>query len=66
MRTYRARDIIRILREHGWYEVRQAGSHKQFKHPAKPGLVTVPVHSGDLDPRTVRSIFRQAGIREEG
>lgn len=65
VRTYTAREIIRLLQADGWYEVRQAGSHKQFKHLSKPGKVTVPMHSGDLDQRTVRSIFKQAQIREE-
>jgi hypothetical protein len=30
------------LEAHGWYEVRQTGSHKQFRHDDRPGLVTVP------------------------
>lgn len=61
---YTTREIIRLLKADGWYEVRQVGSHKQFKHPSKPGKVTVPVHGGNLDRRTVKSIFKQAQIRE--
>lgn len=65
MKMYTSRRIIRILQSDGWYEVRQAGSHKQFKHLSKAGKVTVPIHSGDLDPKTVRSIFKQAQIVRE-
>jgi predicted RNA binding protein YcfA (HicA-like mRNA interferase family) len=57
-----ARQVIRRLTDEGWYEVRQSGSHKQFKHDEKPGLVTVPVHgSKEIPKRTLASIFRQAG-----
>lgn len=64
-RTYTVREIIRIIQADGWYQVHQVGSHKQFKHPAKPGKVTVSDHRGDLDPKTVRSIFKQARIDRE-
>ncbi len=37
-----SRDVIKALKKHGWYEVNQVGSHKQFKHPTKKGRVTVP------------------------
>ena len=40
----RYREIDKILRADGWYEVKQVGSHHQYKHPAKPGKVTVPGH----------------------
>lgn len=33
------------------------GSHKQYKHPTKKGKVTIPNHSGDVDPGTAKSIF---------
>ena len=35
------RDVIRLLEADGWYQVRMRGSHRQFKHPVKRGLVTV-------------------------
>ena len=57
-----AREVIKVLHEDGWYEVRQKGSHLHFKHPTKPGIVTVPIHRGDLDPVTLKSIWKQAGI----
>ena len=44
-----------------WYLARSKGSHCQYKHPTKPGLVTVPHPKKDLPVCTVKSIFRQAG-----
>lgn len=58
----RFREVEKILLADGWYEVAQKGSHHQYNHPTKKGKVTIPEHGGDLDPRTVKSIKRQAGI----
>ena len=58
-----SREIIRKLTEDGWFEVAQAGSHKQFKHATKPGRVTVPAPRKDVPAGTLRSIEKQAGIR---
>ena len=57
-----AREIIRILHKDGWYEVNQEGSHLQLKHPVKPRKVTVPKHSGDIAPGTLKRIYSQAGL----
>jgi predicted RNA binding protein YcfA (HicA-like mRNA interferase family) len=57
-----AREILKVLRNDGWYEYERSGSHIQLKHPAKKGRVTVPDHRGDLKKGTVRSIYRQAGL----
>ncbi|HEY9235114.1 MAG TPA: type II toxin-antitoxin system HicA family toxin [Phenylobacterium sp.] len=57
-----SRDIISALIADGWYEAAQKGSHKQFKHPTKPGRVTVPHPKRDIPTGTLRSIERQAGI----
>lgn len=60
------RDVIRILEEDGWRFHSQKGSHQQFKHPIKPGRVTVAGHPGhDVHPKTLATIFRQAGIVKE-
>lgn len=59
----RSRDVIRKLEADRWREVRQAGSHKQFRHPDKPGTVTVPHPKAELGVGTVKSIERQSGIR---
>lgn len=58
-----SRDIIRRLESDGWYRVGQKGSHVQFKHPAKPGRVTVPHPEKDIPAKTLKSIERQPGVR---
>jgi len=58
-----SREIIRRLRQDGWFEVAQSGSHKQFKHSAKPGRVTVPIPKKDVPLETLRSIEKQAGLK---
>jgi predicted RNA binding protein YcfA (HicA-like mRNA interferase family) len=63
MATWSSKEIIEILVEAGWYEVNRKGSHVQFKHPKKPGRVTVPHPVRDIPAGTVGSIARQAGIR---
>ena len=59
------REVLWLLTEDGWQEVpgRTKGSHVQFKHPTKPGKVTVPSHSGDIPPGTLNSILKQAGLK---
>jgi predicted RNA binding protein YcfA (HicA-like mRNA interferase family) len=58
-----SREIIRKLKEDGWFEVAQMGSHKQFKHLTKTGRVTVPSPRKDVPIGTLRSIEKQAGIK---
>lgn len=58
-----SREIIRRLEADGWYRVGQRGSHVQFKHPLKPGRVTVPHPEGDIPAKTLKSIERQSGVR---
>lgn len=57
-----SRDVIKQLQKDGWFEVDQAGSHKQFRHPAKKGRVTVPHPKRDIPTGTLKSIEKQAGI----
>lgn len=60
----RFREIDRLLKRDGWYEVNQVGSHHQYKHPTKIGKVTVPEHSGkDINIYVVKSIMKQAGLK---
>lgn len=56
------REVIRRLEVDGWLEAAQRGSHKQFRHPDRPGRVTVPHPKLDLPPGTLRSIERQSGV----
>lgn len=56
------REIERIILNDGWYYKNTKGSHNHYKHPSKPGKITIPKHSGDLDRKTVQSILKQAGV----
>ena len=56
-----SREVIRRLESEGWVKVTQKGSHAQFKHPSKPGKVTVPHPKKDMKPGTLKSIGKQAG-----
>ncbi|HEY5792460.1 MAG TPA: type II toxin-antitoxin system HicA family toxin [Chthoniobacterales bacterium] len=60
----KVRDILKLVQNDGWYLVRTKGSHRQFKHSSKPGLVTIPGHpKDDLAPGTQNSILKQAGLK---
>ena len=57
-------EVLRQLHDNGWYVVATRGSHRQFKHPSKPGRVTVAGKpSDDLAPGTLNSIRKQAGLK---
>lgn len=59
-------EVLKRLRADGWVRVKAKGGHRQFKHPTKPGRVTVsgkPSHT--LAPGTLKSIFGQAGWDED-
>jgi predicted RNA binding protein YcfA (HicA-like mRNA interferase family) len=59
----KVRDVIRMIEADGWFQVRQRRSHRQFKHPTKPGLVTVAGKPGDdLATGTLNSVLKQAGL----
>ena len=59
----KVRDAIKRVEDDGWVVVRTTGSHRQYHHPTKPGTVTIAGKpSLDLDPKTERSILRQAGL----
>ena len=54
-----------MLQDDGWFQVATRGSHRQFKHPLKPGRVTVAGRpSDDLAPGTLNSILKQAGLKK--
>ncbi len=61
----KVREAIRMIEEDGWYYVKSSGSHRQFKHPTKPGRVTIAGKlSDDLAPKTFESILKQAGLKK--
>ena len=61
----KARDVIKLIEDDGWFLVRQRGSHKQYKHHTKKGLVTIAAHkmSDEVAPGTLNSILKQAQIK---
>ncbi len=59
----KVRDVLRPIKEDGWIHVRTKGSHRQFKHSVKLGLITVAGHpSEEVAPGTLKSILKQAGL----
>ncbi|VUX47621.1 YcfA-like protein [Candidatus Defluviicoccus seviourii] len=57
-------DVVRMLKSDGWILVTTRGSHRQFKHPLKPGRVTIAgKRSDELAPGTLSSILKQAGLK---
>ena len=60
----KVRDVVGMLEDDGCFQVRTRGSHRQFKHATKPGLVTVPGRPGDdLAVGTLNSVLKQAGLK---
>nr|WP_321357175.1 type II toxin-antitoxin system HicA family toxin [uncultured Draconibacterium sp.] len=61
----KSKEIIKFIEKDGWYLVRQKGSHMQFRHPEKPGLVTIPFHGVNKEvPKGLESsILKQAGLK---
>ncbi len=58
------RDLIRELEADGWKSVRQRGSHRVYRHPAKPGVVIVAGKPGkDVPPGTLGAILKQARLK---
>jgi predicted RNA binding protein YcfA (HicA-like mRNA interferase family) len=58
-------EVIWLIERDGWQQLAQRGSHRQFKHPTKPGRVTVDGKpSDDLAPGTLNSILNQAALKE--
>ena len=62
--SMKVREVLRMLKDDGWDLARQRGSHRQFKHPSKRGIVTVAGKlSDELAPGTLNSILKQAGLK---
>ena len=60
----KVKHLIRFIQEDGWYLCRIKGSHRHFKHPIKPGIVTVPKQlNADLSLGTLNSALKQAGLK---
>ncbi len=63
MKSYSSREIIAMLKADGWFLVTTEGSHHHYKHPTKPGKVTVKHPCKDIPPKTLKSIAAQSGLR---
>lgn len=60
----KVREVMKLIQREGWCLDRTRGSHRQYKHPQKRGLVTVPGKpNDDLAPGTLNSILKQAGLK---
>lgn len=60
------RDLAHIIERDGWRLDRVVGSHMQYRHPAKPGTVTLPAGgkmNKDVPPGTLNSVMKQAGLK---
>ena len=42
----KVREVVRLLEEHGWKEIRSKGNHRHFKHPEQRYVITVPGNEG--------------------
>jgi predicted RNA binding protein YcfA (HicA-like mRNA interferase family) len=61
----KVKEAVKLIENEGWHLVRTRGSHRQYKHPTKAGVVTVPGKpNDDLAPGTLNSILKQAGLRQ--
>ena len=63
MKSYSSKDIIKILKQNGWYEVRINGSHHQFKHHTIKATITVKHTDKDIPIGTLKSIEKNSGIK---
>ena len=59
----KSRDVIKKIKADGWALVAVTGSHHHFRHPTKPGKVTVPHPKQDMTLSTIKSIEKQSGVR---
>lgn len=60
----KVKEVIKLIEDDGWYLARTKGSHRQYKHSLKTGLVTVSGKpSDDLASGTLNSILKQAGLK---
>lgn len=62
MKSYSSREVLKMLLADGWYEVNCVGDHHQYKHPTKPGRVTLTHPVKDIPLGTLKNISRQSGV----
>jgi len=60
----KVREIINRIEAVGWAKVKSRGGHRQFKHPTRPGRVTISGGLGDDMPiGTLKNVEKQSGVR---
>ena len=58
-------ELLRLLRNDGWYVVRQKGSHIIMQHPEKDRQLTIPFHAGkEVKKGLLRAVLKQADIKQ--
>ena len=62
MKSYSSREVIKMLKADGWYEVNVVGSHHQYKHPTKKGRTTIKHPDRDIPLPTLKRIEEQSGL----
>lgn len=60
-----SKDILKAIKNDGWFHVRTQGDHWQFKHSHKKGKVTVPHPKNSMGIKTIKSILKQANLTSE-
>jgi predicted RNA binding protein YcfA (HicA-like mRNA interferase family) len=57
-------ELFKLLKNNGWFEVRQSGSHIIMKHPEKLKQITVPFHAGkEVKKGLLKAILKQSDIK---
>jgi len=60
----KVRDLVALIEDDGWHLARTRGSHRQYRHPFKPGTVTIAGRLGvDIPPGTLNNVLKQAGLK---
>ena len=62
-KIYSSRELIDLLKRDGWTHVRTTGDHWQFRHPSKPGTITVPHPTKTMKRGTQNAILKPAGLK---
>jgi predicted RNA binding protein YcfA (HicA-like mRNA interferase family) len=60
----KVKEVIKMIEEEGWFMVRRKGSHRQYKHADRKGLVTIAGNLNDeIAKGTLNSVLRQSGLK---
>lgn len=60
----KVKELVELIEADGWLQVRQKGSHRQFRHPMKSGTVTISGKASvEVPPGTLNSALKQAGLK---